>query len=309
VGRQLTRMALAGLEVAVRLTVSKVSAEESILRLLNRGYQLAPEMYGDYVTWRESETFDKEHDVARYRASVNRWLDEIQHALGDIFPTDSEANLVSEMFSVSASSYRNMDDDVGDLVYERIPVYIERLHRVLDTHLRRYSDLPLRERLVVEDVDSFVKVRDVNRSMVADYLRRGRVELTEDEVQMAFEAILDVPFHKKDWGGEVNDLYTANLVLNGARRSRAFLLKGNGLKKAEMTIGDCGKNGDQIVRLFQSPAEVFVIQYVGPIAEAVVHDVHGKTVARRTEGANANYLVIDGQDTARLLYAHDMLPK
>jgi hypothetical protein len=119
---------------------------------------------------------------------------------------------------------------------------------------------------------------------------------------------LDIPFHKKDWGGEVNDLYTANVVLNGVRRSTAFLLKGNGLKKAEMSIGDCGKNGDQIVRLFQSCAELFVVQYVGPIAESVITDVHGKTLARRTQGANANYLIIDGQDTARLLFAYNKLP-
>lgn len=50
----------------------------------------------------------------------------------------------------------------------------------------------------------------------------------------------------------INDLYTANVVLNGVRRPTAFLLKGNGLKKREMNIGDCGKNGDQIVRLFES---------------------------------------------------------
>ncbi len=74
-----------------------------------------------------------------------------------------------------------------------------------------------------------------------------------------------------------------------------------------MTIRDCGRNGDQIVRLFQSPAELFVIHYVGPIAEAVIEDVHGKTVARRAQGANANYLIIDGQDTARLLYAYNKL--
>jgi hypothetical protein len=188
-------------------------------------------------------------------------------------------------------------------------MYIDRLHRILDSHLRRYSDLPLKERLFVEDVDSFMRVRDVNPSMVSGYLRHGRIELTEDEVQMALEAILDVPFHKKDWGGEVNDLYSANLVLNGARRPTAFLLKGSGLKKAEMTIADCGKNGDQIVRLFQSPAELFVVQYIGPIAEAVIHDLHSKTTTRRAQGANANYLVIDGQDTARLLYGYDKLPK
>ncbi len=292
----------------MRLKLSKASAEEAILTVMNRGYQLAPQIYADYVARRDGNDFEKERDVGQYRQRLNQWLSQAKTALCEIFPTDLEANVFLEMFSASAASFTNMDDDVGALVYQRIPTYLERLHRVLDLHLRRYSDLPLKERLVVEDIDSFMKVRDVNPSMIAALLRSGRIELTEDKVQMALEAILDVPFHKKDWGGEVNDLYTANVLLNGVRRSTAFLLKGNGLKKAEMTIGDCGKNGDQLVRLFSSPAELFVIQYVGPIAESVIDDVHGKTLARRAQGANANYLMIDGQDTARLLYAYNKLP-
>lgn len=277
--------------------------------MMNKGYRLAPQIYADYVTKRDGSTFNKDNDVGAYRRNLDLWLNEACEILREIFPTDLEENLFSEMFSVSAASFTKMDNEVGALVYQRIPTYLDRLHRVLEVHLRRYSDMPLKERLFIEDVDSFMKARDVNPSMVSTLLQGGRIELSEDEVQLALEAILDVPFHKKDWGGEVNDLYTANVVLNGVRRPTAFMLKGNGLKKNEMSIGDCGKNGDQLVRLFLSPAELFVIQYVGPIAESVIADVHGKTIVRRAQGVNANYLIIDGQDTARLLYAYNKLPR
>lgn len=91
------------------------------------------------------------------------------------------------------------------------------------------------ERLYVEDVDSFSKVRDVNPSMVTRFLSNSFLDWSEDQVQLALEQILDVSFHKKDWGGEINDLYTANVVVAGDRRATAFLLKGPGIGKKEMT--------------------------------------------------------------------------
>ena len=126
-------------------------------------------------------------------------------------------------------------------------------------------------------------------------------------MQLALEQILGVPFHKKDWGGEVNDLYTANVMVNGNRRATGFLLKGPGIGRKEMTIADCGKNGDQIVRLFATPADLFVVQYVGPIADMLVRDVQGKVAELRAQGKVAHFLIIDGQDTARLLYGYGKL--
>ena len=71
--------------------------------------------------------------------------------------------------------------------------------------------------------------------LIAYQFARGLVSKSpkgpENEIQIAFEKILTEPFHKKDWGGEYNDLYTSNITINGARRTAAFLLKGNGLKK------------------------------------------------------------------------------
>jgi hypothetical protein len=123
-----------------------------------------------------------------------------------------------------------------------------------------FTSLPLDVRLYVEDIDSFHKVRDVNPALVMDALTDGYLDRSEDSVQTALERILSVPFHKKDWGGEQNDLYTANVLINGARHETAFLLKGNGLRNRTMEIKHCGANGDQILRLVSSPAKLFVIQ-------------------------------------------------
>lgn len=164
-----------------------------------------------------------------------------------------------------------------------------------------------RDRLHVEDVDSFARVRDVTPAMVATKMDRGFLDISEDAVQFALEQVLDVPFHKKDWGGEFCDAYTANAKVNGQRRTTAFLLKGPGIGKKEMTIADCGTNGDQLVRLFMLPADLFVIQYVGPISELLIADVQGKINELRSQGRDVHFLIIDGQDTARFLMAYDKL--
>jgi hypothetical protein len=179
--------------------------------------------------------------------------------------------------------------------------------RALNEIIRWCADLPLNERLYVEDVDSFMHVRDVNPSMVATFLSNGYLARPEDTVQLALEAILGVGFHKKDWGGEGNDLYTANVIVNGCRRPTAFLLKGKGLENKTMEIKHCGKNGDQIIRLFQSPADLFVIQFVGNISEAVIQQAHAEIARLKNQGKNAQFLIMDGQDTARLMYAYGKL--
>lgn len=74
-----------------------------------------------------------------------------------------------------------------------------------------------------------------------------------------------------------------------------------------MTIADCGKNGDQLVRLFTAPADLFVVQHVGPIAEMLVKDVEGKVGALRANGKDVHFLIMDGQDTARLFHAYGKL--
>jgi hypothetical protein len=166
------------------------------------------------------------------------------------------------------------------------------------------SDAALR--LHIDGIDSFAAVRDVPSEQVRELLVEGYLDVSEDFVQSGLEKILNVPFHKKDWGGETDDLYTANLEVGGRRVPTAFLLKGHGLKSRELRIKDCGANADQLLRLFEAPAELFVVQYVGVISEAVVKDVQGKANERRSRGGPARFCIIDGQDTARLLRAYGL---
>jgi hypothetical protein len=163
------------------------------------------------------------------------------------------------------------------------------------------------DRLHIDDIDSFEKVRSVQPSTVTQFLEHGRIEISEDSVKSAIEEILQVAYHHQDRPNELDDIYTANVIVKGSRRSTAFLLKGPGIGKKEMTIADCGKNGDQIVRPFDAPADLFIVQFIGRIAEMVIKDVEGKTAALHKGGKKAQFLIIDGQDTARLLFAYGKL--
>jgi hypothetical protein len=161
-----------------------------------------------------------------------------------------------------------------------------------------------KDRLFIDDIDSFSEVRRVTPPMVVNFLQDGFLALSEDQVQTFLEEILAVPFHRRDWAGEINDLCTANVTVDGARWATAFLLKGPGIGKKEMEIAHCGKRGDQLVRLFNTVADLYVVQYVGPISDHLIKDVEGKVQAAKAAGKDAHYLIMDGQDTARLLRAY-----
>lgn len=151
--------------------------------------------------------------------------------------------------------------------------------------------------LFVDDIDSFSKVRNIFRSMVKETI------LGEDFIQIKLEEILGELWHRKDWGGESCDLYTSNLRIKGKRYRAAFLLKGSGTK-GKLTIAKCGKNGDQIQRLFKCPADIFIIQHISEIDDAVIEEATQKTLAARLKNPKARFCIIDGLDTQRLIQAY-----
>ena len=126
-------------------------------------------------------------------------------------------------------------------------------------------------------------------------------------VKRSLEQILHVPYHRKDSPAELDDIYTANVDVKGRRIATAFMLKGPGIGTKEMDVKHCGTKGNQLVRLFDAPAELFVIQFTGRIAEMVVKDVEGKVAAKRDQGRRVHFLIMDGQDTARVLHAYGFL--
>ena len=88
------------------------------------------------------------------------------------------------------------------------------------------------------------------------------------------------------------------------RKRVAFGLKGRATTGV-LTPKKLGKNGDQIQRLFKSPADIFLIAYQGQIDESVVYQMQQFAIAKSvTEGNRIHFGVIDEQDIAKLVSAY-----
>jgi hypothetical protein len=109
---------------------------------------------------------------------------------------------------------------------------------------------------------------------------------------------------KKDWGGERHDIYTNKISFNGARKSAAFALKGRATK-GKLTPGKMGKNGDQIPRLFESTADLYVVGYIREVDDRIV-DLMQTHAIRNSIATNrkVSFCVIDGDDFGRLVTAY-----
>lgn len=153
----------------------------------------------------------------------------------------------------------------------------------------------------IDDIDSFAAVSFYPANTISAKLP---LENPEAEIKELLQRIIGDPFTRTDWGGEQNDIFSSRVILNGKRLLAAFFLKGPSVK-GRLTLAKCGKNGDQIQRLFQSPADMFVVQFNGEIDERVIEECRQKVRhLRQTQNKNAVFTVIDGVDTARLIMAY-----
>ncbi|MBI2104975.1 MAG: hypothetical protein HYT90_05295 [Candidatus Omnitrophica bacterium] len=153
------------------------------------------------------------------------------------------------------------------------------------------------EQITIDTIDSFRKVRSVRRPGQLD-------PIAEAGLKIGILQILSEKSSMKDWGGETEDIFSTRLLLKGKRRSAAFALKGMGTR-GRLTPKMMGKRGDQIQRLFRSPAEVFLIQYWGEIDASIIEQMRAFAFQNSaTHQKPIYYGVIDGADTCRLLKAY-----
>lgn len=155
------------------------------------------------------------------------------------------------------------------------------------------------KQLTIDDVDSFKRVKEV--VLDDDYKNQP---ILENKFKLGLQKILGEQGIFIDWGGENDDLYSNRLLLKGCRISTSFGLKGKS-QKGKLTPKKMGKNGDQVQRLFRTPAEVFIVQYWGQIDQSIIEQMKAFAIMKsRIEGETIYYGVIDGQDTLRLIKAY-----
>src|SRR3989442_8260529 len=145
----------------MRLRVSSASANEELITLLNRGYQVLNEIHQDYAQRRQANQFDDAKTGELYGPRIDEWATQVVTALENIFPTELEVN-----------TFLNPDVPFGtvsgDYNYQslrkRFTWYIKGLDLIRQNSVPQYTDLPVGLRLFVEDIESFRKVRDVNHA-------------------------------------------------------------------------------------------------------------------------------------------------
>jgi hypothetical protein len=126
----------------------------------------------------------------------------------------------------------------------------------------------------------------------------------ETEFKNGLQRIVGEDGRFKDWGGEVADLFTSRFRIRGRRRPVALAFKGPGTR-GKLTPGKMGKNGDQIQRLFEAPAEAFLVQYCRQIDLAVPAQMRQLAIAKSLmTGTRVFYGVIDGKDSRRIVRAY-----
>lgn len=147
-----------------------------------------------------------------------------------------------------------------------------------------------------EDFDALKEIDFHHRMKKSDLLPLRAVP--EQSVKEAFAEILGEPHLPNDWGGETCDLFSSNILVEGRRRTCAFAFKGPA-KFKPMEIKDCGKNGDQIVRLFDTPADLLVLQHCHeirpPVRKMMAAFARGSLEPRR------QYCIFDGYETLKVL--------
>lgn len=156
-----------------------------------------------------------------------------------------------------------------------------------------------------QEIETFASTAKADARAVASLTYP--LPLLEDEVKAALLKIIGEPFVQPHYGGELSDIFTPRLQYQGRAVNGAFLLKGRGMK-GRLRVADLGKNGDQINRLTKVAAEIFVVQHVGEIDEAVYATLRNAIAFLRTQGQpDAVGTVWDGATLARILRAYGLM--
>src|ERR1700693_2882591 len=144
-----------------------------------------------------------------------------------------------------------------------------------------------------------ITIEDIGPFADAKKIRKPLGSVPEETIKKAFKKIIGEGGKFKDWGGEKSDLYTNKLRVKGARRATAVACKGGGTS-GMLVPAKMGKNGDQIDRLFDEPAEVFLIVYCGQIAPSITSQMQAFAIAKKGIGGQKVFFgVIDADDLGR----------
>jgi hypothetical protein len=149
--------------------------------------------------------------------------------------------------------------------------------------------------ITIDEIDFFSKV--------GTQIRKDVKSIPEKTIKNAFAKIIGEKGTFKDWGGEKSDLYSTKVKIGARRVPAAIAFKGKATK-GKLVPAKMGTNGDQINRLFDEPAELFLVVYGGQIESSIVAQMRAFAMGKAIGGQKVFYGIIDGTDLGRIAAAY-----
>jgi hypothetical protein len=150
--------------------------------------------------------------------------------------------------------------------------------------------------ITIDDIDSFAKAKKQTPDKIG--------KISESRIKRGFAEVIGEGGTFKDWGGEKSDLYSNKFKIKGSRRAVAVAFKGRGTM-GKLVPAKMGKNGDQIARLFDEPAEAFLVVYNGQIDSSINSQMHAFAIAKKAlSGERVYFGVIDRDDLGKIIAAY-----
>ncbi len=154
--------------------------------------------------------------------------------------------------------------------------------------------------ITVDDIDQLRRVKRLNRNS-----QKPLSLLPESRFKRGIQRLFRDHGEHKDHGGEIADFYTNQFRMGGKRYSAVFALKGPGIGVKVVTPGKWGKQGNQIQRLVNAPARVFLLQSELQIDQYSIEQLKRLTEHKANqENRKLFYGYIDPHDSTRLRKAY-----
>jgi len=251
--------------------------------------------------------FQSSQDQNGVSLMTQDWSNKVHAYLYSTFPTKKEAG----QFLYTPGSgliYNGMNSIVNNAI-NTIDRKLKVLEIILENLEKYYQFEPESLSIDIQHIGSFEKVRGINHRDIESYMQNGFFDRDEKTIKREFAEIIGESFIPKDWGGETEDLFTSRILLNGQRVPTSIIFNGPGKVKATQTrLSDLGTRGDQLVRMIRVRSSMlYILQSVKPIAHEIIETFEAHIKDLRSKGNHCYYCVIDGQDTATILYAYGYL--
>lgn len=242
---------------------------------------------------KNDSSFVKDEVELKYNKQVNDFIKTVIDTCNDTG---------FEIISLKIANITNINID-GAIVltnFEEVNKILTEINNLLLKEIDRITNIKDKKKIEiinVTDIDQFKilleKPKEIDKKYFNSYFY-------EKKIKREFLKIFDEPYSQGDSGSELCDMYTDNLKVNGKRLHSIIMLKGLSIKK-ELQISDCGKNGDQLLKVSKNfIAKLYIVQHVNSISQSV-KDALVDHLEVHSKDWNVKVCFIDGDDTAKIL--------